>query len=196
MLAPVLAAVAGLAATQLPYSRTPAAALQAPGLAHHEVLRIGRDFGDRNFEVVVDSWTSTAHPDALDEVRFWWVDGSNDDERSPFGKKLRKYIGMDLIPVSADDWTVKLRGDRKEFLFRVVLEPEGTVAAYGDVLTAEGRTVPHCRATHGRFVARRLLGIPIGIKRLDVRCVDAEGRTHDGELPFRKLPRGALWDEA
>jgi hypothetical protein len=197
MLLPLLIAFTGFASTQLPYSRTPAHDLEPDGLEHHEVLRIGRDFGDSDFKVAVDSWVTTDAPDEIDEVRFWWVDGSKADERSPFGRKLRKYIGMDFVHNSPDDWTVKLRGDRKEFAFDVEIDDRtGAVAAYGDVKTKDGTVVEHCRATDGEFVARRFLGIPIGLKKLAVVCVDDQGTWHRGELPFRKLARGKLWEDA
>jgi hypothetical protein len=32
-------------------------------------------------------------------------------------------------------------------------------------------------------MARRFLGIPIGIGKLELSCTDAEGRVHHGELP-------------
>lgn len=195
MLLPLLIALTGFSAAELPYSRMPAAQLAPAGLEHHEVLRIARDFGKPDFKVVVDSWVTTADPDRLEEVRFWWVKESKKDERSPFGSKLRKYIGMKFIHNNPDDWTVKLRGDRKEFRFDVEVGEDGRVAAYGDVKTPDGEIVEHCRATDGEFVARRLLGIPIGLKKLAVVCVDAEGVWHKGELPYRKLKRGKLWEE-
>lgn len=191
----LVAFASSLASTQIPYSRTPAAELSPRGLEHMEVLRIGRDFGERNMEVVVDTWTVSTHPDAIDEVRFWWVDTDN-DERSPFGRKLRKYIGMGFVPNEPDDWTVKLRGDRKEFVFDVELDASGQAHAFGDIIERDGRVIEHCRALDSRFIARRFIGIPIGLKRLEVQCVDEHGQRHQGELPFRKLPRGKLWDDA
>lgn len=191
----VFVALTGLASSMLPYSRTAASELSVRGLEHREVLRIGRDFGKRNMKVVVDAWVPSAEPAAIDEVRFWWLDTDNADERSPFGRKLRKYIGIDFLPNEPGDWTVKLRGDRKEFAFEVEVDERGEVWAYGNVLTEQGDEVRHCRALDSRFVARRFLGIPVGIKRLEVRCVDEDGHTREGELAFRKLPRGKLWDD-
>ena len=165
MLRLLFLAFTGLTASALPYSRTPATQLEPPGLEHHEVLRIGRDFGKEEFKVVIDSWTTRKAPGEIDEVRFWWVDGSKQDERSPFGRKLRKYIGMQFIHNSPDDWTVKLRGDKKEFSFDVELDDRtGRIAAYGDIRTRDGVLVEHCRATDGEFVARRIgsSGFPSG----------------------------------
>jgi hypothetical protein len=166
--------------------------LSVPGYTHHEILRMGRDFGDSDFKVVIDGWVDNDNPDAIHELRFWWVNGDQDDERSPFGSKLRKHIGLEFVENAQDDWTVKLQGNRKEFVFDVELDGEGHATAFADIHTADG-VISHCRAVRGEFVARRLLGIPIGIKELVVDCVDAVGHEHTGVLPFRKLKHGSMY---
>ena len=185
-------ALAGFTSNVLPYSKMAEDELSVPGFTHHEVLRMGRDFGDSDFKVVIDGWVDDDEPDAIHELRFWWVNGDKDDERSPFGSKLRKHVGLKFTQNAPDDWTVKLQGNRKEFVFDVELDDEGHAAAFANIHTDDG-VIEHCRATRGEFIARRLLGIPIGIKKLEVECVDSVGDTHTGVLPFRKLKRGSIY---
>ena len=192
-MAPLLIlALTGFTTTVLPYSKTAADDLSPPGWSHHEVLRLGRDFGDADFKVAIDSWVSTRAPDEIAELRFWWVNADLDDERSPFGSKLRRHIGLEFVENGPDDWTVKLQGNRKEFVFDVELDPAGNVAAFADIVTQTG-VIQHCRAERGTFVARRFLGIPVGLKRLAITCVDTDGQRHEGVLHYRKLKRGSMY---
>jgi hypothetical protein len=192
-MAPLLIlALTGFTSTVLPYSKTSADDLSPPGWSHREVLRLGRDFGDADFKVAIDSWVSTSTPDEIAELRFWWVNADLDDERSPFGSKLRQHIGLEFVENDPDDWTVKLQGNRKEFVFDVELGPSGDVAAYANIVTDTG-VVEHCRVEKGTFVARRLLGIPIGLKQLSIACVSPDGTAHRGVLPYRKLKRGSIY---
>lgn len=200
MLAPSLlpllvAATTGLpaAAARMPYTTTEASDLSSHGLRHHEVLRISRDFGKPTFEIVVDSWVPASRPGRISDVRMWWVQNDKHDRRSPFGKKVHRYVDLEYTPVRDDAWSVKLRADRKEFSFVVELDDAGAAEAYADVVVEGGGVVRHCRAVDGRLVARRLLGLPIGIKRLEVTCVDQAGATHEGHIRFRKLARGAVY---
>lgn len=192
MLALVLALVSGAPVPgAIPLVATPADALSTPQLHHHEVLRIDRDFGDSDFEIVVDAW-ERAGRSTLADVRFWWLRPSQDDARAPFSSKIRRYLHLAFERSEPDLWSVSFSGDRKQFAFEVELDENGTAAAYADVETAQGR-IDHCRATHGHLVARRFIGIPVGIKRLEVRCTDDRGHTHFGELPYRKTRRGRLY---
>lgn len=186
-------ALTGFATTVMPYAKTDASALSPPGWQHHEVVRLGRDFGDRDFKVVVDAWAPESQPEVFGDLRFWWVNGDLDDQRSPFGSKLRKHVGLEFDANAPDDWTVKMRGDRKEFVFDVEMTEQGA-AAFGDIQTEDG-VEKHCRAVEGTFVARRLVGIPIGLKELAVTCVAEDGRTVRGTLPYRKLRRGRVWTD-
>jgi hypothetical protein len=179
----------------VPYVTTETADLSPSGLEHGEVLRIERDFGKPSFDIVVDAWRASASPEDIVDVRMWWVETSRDDQRSPFGEKVHKYIELDYQPRSQGSWQVTLRGDRKEFAFDVSVDERGRTIAIADVQTDDG-LVPQCRATSGRLVARRLLGIPLGIKRLEITCVDADGLVHRGELPYRKLRRGPVYEGA
>lgn len=179
-------------ATVMPYAKTDADQLDPPGWAHHEVIRLARDFGNEKFEVVLDAWSPSTTPDNIGELRFWWVHGDA-DQRRPFGSKLRKHIEIGFEENAGDDWTVRLQGDRKAFVFDVEVDEKGTAAAFADVETSAGEFVEHCKAERGTFVARRLLGLPIGLKRLEIECTDDAGRTVTGTLPFEKLRRGKTW---
>ncbi len=185
--------MAGFTTTVMPYAKTESDHLSPPGWAHHEVVRLSRDFGNPAFQVAVDAWTSEQTPDALGELRFWWVNTDHADQRSPFGSKVRRRIGLRFDENAGNDWTVHLRGDRKEFVFDVEMTDAGA-AAFGDVQTDAG-VARHCRVTQGRFVARRLLGIPIGLRRLEVDCIDQGGQAQHGSLPFTKLKRGRGWSD-
>jgi hypothetical protein len=200
MLAPSLlpllvAATIGLpaAAARVPLTATDASDLSGRGLEHHEVLRISRDFGKPTFEIVVDSWVPKSRPGRISDVRMWWVQNDAHDRRSPFGKKIQRYVDFEYTPRTDDSWRVTLRADRKEFSFAVELTDAGAAEAYADVVVEGGATVRHCRAVDGRLVARRFLGLPIGIKRLEVTCLDDAGATHEGHVPYRKLARGPVY---
>ena len=197
MLSPMLmnlmvAAMTAGGAGSIPYATTAVTDLSTRALQHDEVLRIRRDFGKPSFEIVVDSWRRSARPSEISDVRLWWVQPDKGDVRSPFGHKIHKYVDLQYVPADDDRWTVVLTADRKEFAFDVEVDEAGDAHAYADVETDDG-TVGHCEATSGRLVARRLLGIPLGIKRLEVTCVDDDGRTHEGALPYRKVKRGPVY---
>ena len=180
---------------RLPYAVTEASELAPDGLHHHEVLRIDRDFGKAEYEIVVDGWSFQSQPDAITDVRIWWVNTERADRRSPFDRKLRRYIDLEYVRNQPHEWTVRLRGDRKEFAFDVELEQGGQAAAYATVVTEAGTRIDRCRASSGHLVARRFLGLPVGIEALRVQCIDDEGQTHAGEIPYKKLRRGKLYSD-
>lgn len=183
------------APARLPYAVTEASELAPDGLHHHEVLRIDRDFGKAEYEIVVDGWSPRANPKAIHDVRIWWVNTSLEDRRSPFDRKLRRYIDLEYLKNAPGEWTIRLRGDRKEFAFDVELDESHQAVAYAAVVTDDGSRVERCRASSGKLVARRFLGIPVGIHSMRVRCVDSHGRAHAGEIPYRKLRRGKVYGD-
>lgn len=188
LLAFALSATAPLTAG-LPNAETACDALAPQGLAHHEALRIDRDFGKPEFDLVVDAWTPSATPDELADVRLWWVKTSAADQRSPLSTRSKKYVDVETIENAPDDWSLKLRGDHKEFSFDIELDEDGRARVFTDVVREDGVEVRHCMATAGRLRARRLLGIPVGIDALVVDCTDADGRQHHGRAAVRKLRR-------
>jgi len=168
---------------------------KARDLAQHfarwgEVIGCGfADLAGGKFDLVVDAWTKTAAPGELADVRVWWVKTTAADQRSPMSTRAKKYVEIEMFENEADAWTIELRGDRKEFRFEVEVDARGRAQVFTDIVTAEGRTVRHCRATTGNLRARRLLGIPIGIDSLSVECVDDRGRDQRGHAVVRKLRR-------
>ena len=184
------AALDGRAAAAIPRETTPAAALSTPTLAHTETLRIVRDFGKPDYQIAVDAWRTKNETMSIADVRLWWVRTSGRDERQPFSPRIMKYLELDFEAEGRDRWDVTMVGDKKQFEFTVELDENGRLAAYVDVLTARGTLAQHCRATRGRLIARRFIGIPVGIERLEVDCVDPEGQRRKGELPYRETDRG------
>jgi hypothetical protein len=187
LLASVLVgSITGTVAERLPLAETAVFDLAPDGLVHQEALRIDRDFGKPEFDLVVDTWTAE-RDDVLADVRLWWVKTTAQDRRSPLSERAKKYVEIDSVPTARDAWRLKLRGDRKEFAFDVELDARGRAQVYTDVLTQDGRRVAHCRTTQGRLLARRVLGIPIGVDKLEVRCIDAHGEPVEGRAVVRRV---------
>jgi hypothetical protein len=189
----VVATTTGPMTTHVPLAETAVTELAPEGLLHREVLRIDRDFGKPQFDIVVDTWMDADTRAALVDVRMWWVKTDAQDRRSPFSAKLRRYLDLETRAEAPARWQLEMRGDRKEFAFAVEIDGRGRPAAFVDVVTDDGRKIQHCRTTSAKLRARRLLGIPIGVAALDVTCVDANGRRQRGEVRYRKLTRGDLY---
>lgn len=173
----------------IPEAETTCDALSTGGLAHREVLRIDRDFGKPEFDLVIDTWTAEHSPGELFDVRLWWVKTSADDRRSPLSTRARKWVDIDTTENSPEHWSVKVRGDKKEFRFEIELGDDGETHAYADVVTDSGKRVKHCRVAKGELKARKLLGIPVGIDALFVDCIDGAGREHTGRAVMRPVRR-------
>ena len=189
LLALLLATAATSAVPRLPDGELQADELAPPGLRHQEALRIDRDFGKPEFDLVVDTWTRTAAPRKLADVRLWWVKTTAADRRSPLSTKAKKYVDIETSLRAPGHWTLEVRGDRKVFAFDVELDALGNAHVFTDVIDDDGHRVDHCRATAGRLKARRLLGIPIGIAALAVECVDGEGKRLRGRAVVRRVGR-------
>ncbi|HWB73865.1 MAG TPA: hypothetical protein VG755_02895 [Nannocystaceae bacterium] len=188
LLAFVLAgSTTGPVATRLPLAETAVRDLAPEGLLHQEALRIDRDFGKPEFDLVVDTWTIESADDVLADVRLWWVKTTAQDRRSPLSERAQKYVDIDTKQTADDAWRMKLRGDKKEFTFDVELDDKGRARVFTDVITKDGGRVAHCRTTGGKLLARRLLGIPIGIEKLEVHCVDKRGDVVQGRAVMRRL---------
>ncbi len=174
---------------RIPWVETDVAGLSPEGLNHQEVLRIDPDFGKNHHDIVVDSWTRSEDPGTLSEVRMWWLHSKKNNERSPFGKGVRRFVKLDYVRHDANSFAVVLRGDRREWSFDVVMGEDGQAVALADITTGDGRKVNDCQADSAKLLVRRVLGIPAGLKGLEVVCHDADGTTHRGNLPERKIKR-------
>lgn len=171
----------------VPKSRTPVADLTTPSHRHVEILRIDRDFHDTPWGIVLDGWMSRAGGPSIDQLHLWWVKDAEQGVRRPFSDDMRRLLEVRYEPVSDTTWKVNLVSDRKRFVFQVELDANGRPQAYVDARVSEGGIVPHCRATWSKIQARRFLGVPVGVKRLRVACVDDEGKRHRGVLPYRRV---------
>lgn len=180
-----LASASSSDSSEIPRSATPAAKLSTRGFVHHEVLRIDRDFGKPQWEIALDGWMPREREGGVEELRFWWVNTDEADHRKPFSPRLSRHIelGFDRRPDGGLD--VRLIGDRKEYRFTVEVDQEGRPAVFAHVRLPDDTEVARCRCHSGRLIARRLVGIPIGIAALEVQCIDGDGRSHQGQVPFR-----------
>jgi hypothetical protein len=176
-------------APRVPWVKTDVTDLAPEGLVHQEVLRIDPDFGKDHNDIVVDSWTLAEQPDALSEVRMWWLHSKENDERSPFGKGVRRFVDLDYVRKGPRRFGVVLRGERKEWGFDVVLEESGRAVALADITTAAGEVVTQCEASAAKLLVRRVMGLPTGLRGLEVACRDAAGNDHVGTLTELKTKR-------
>lgn len=158
----------------------------APVLVSTEVVRVTRDFGKPHFDLVIDGWTDS---DAvrLHEARLWWSNTSEAGRRKPLGRMIERMVQLKYRRISSTALTVKVAGDDKEFTFTVELGKDAQIHAYVAVDTDDGKFIPRCRTTGARLLARRVLGMPVGISRISVTCLDAQGAEHQGQLRHRDL---------
>ncbi len=173
----------------VPWVKTDVADLAPDGLQHQEVLRIDPDFGKDHHDIVVDSWTHADAPDRLTEVRMWWLHSKENDERSPFGKGVRRFVDLEYERNGARSFSVILRGKRRAWSFDVVLRESGEAVATADVTTKAGTVIRHCEAESATLLVRRVLGIPTKLEGLEVVCHDAEGNRHVGTLSEHETKR-------
>jgi hypothetical protein len=177
--------VAPAVAAIVPWTKVPAAQLAPKGYQHQQVLQIHQDFHPNDdYEIALDAWVADQKPNAIAGVRMWWLDTATSNERSPFGKGVRKHIGINYEEQDDGDWQVKITQGRKEYLFEVEMNERGAIQAYADVVSGSD-TIEHCRVDDSRLVARKVLGIPAGLKGLDVSCVDGDGKKHKGYVVRR-----------
>lgn len=171
------------ASSVVPYTRMAAADLSPEGYEHHPVLRIDQDFHpDEDYEIAIDAWVADADPDALAAVRMWWLDTSDADARSPFGKGVRRHIDIDYDQRDAG-WDIRIKQGRKAYVFAVDLEDGKAVAS--TAVREKGETIEDCKVSRSRLVAKKVVGIPTGLRRIDVTCTDADGNEHQGSVVTR-----------
>ena len=182
--AALLAVIASASASEVeppPPSDEPSAATAE----HHEVLRIDRDFGKPHWEIALDGWLDPERSRRIDDIRLWWVNTRQSDRRKPFSRYLSRYRRFGYARQDDGSLLVHLAGDGKEYAFTVALTADGSPVVFADVRIADAQMVPNCQCASATLVARRVLGIPVGISALRVRCRDAEGQAHDAIVPYR-----------
>ena len=157
-----------------------------PELASDEIVRVTRDFGKPNFDLVIDAW---ADPDAnhLREVRLWWNNSDELEHRKPLGKMIERMVKLQYKRLSPTELTVAVAGDGKRFTFTVELANNGKVSAYVPIETDTGRVIRRCRTESAKLLARRVLGMPVGISHIAVTCRDGGGAVHQGKLRHRDI---------
>jgi hypothetical protein len=170
-----------LEAERLPMAATPITALSTEQLAHHELLRIERDFGKPQYVIALDAWVTTVVPPQLGDARLWWSRTDKENERSPFGPGTKRHFEIEYDQPAADRWSVHLVSDGKRFTFNIEVDAQGKPHAFADV-SAGSERFEHCRATTGVLHARKVLGLPVGIDTLDMACTDDAGTTHQGQV--------------
>lgn len=178
----------------IPQGPTPVEKLSTKKLRHDEVLRIRRDFGMAQWEIALDGWSSNAAPGHLEHVRLWWVNTDEGERRKPFSAYLRRYLELDVQRAGESTLLVRMAGDGKEYQFSVEADEHATPAVFADVQLADGSTVVHCRCDRALLVARRVIGIPVGIAALTVGCTDADAIPREGTMPYRELEPGRAYE--
>ena len=167
-------------ASIVPWARVPVAKLEPRGYAHHQVLRIKQDFHPNDaYDIALDAWVPKQRPSEIELVRMWWLDTGTSDTRSPFGKGVRRHIRIDYDTNRDGSVSIRMTQKHRQYNLTVERDDEGAIHAYADVI-AGGRVFEHCRVTNGRLVARKILGLPVGLRRIDVSCIDPDGATHRG----------------
>lgn len=178
----------------IPQGPTPVEKLSTKELRHDEVLRIRRDFGMAHWEIALDGWSSHAARGHLEHVRLWWVNTEDGERRKPFSAYLRRYLELDVRRAGESTLLVRMAGDGKEYRFSVESDGHATPAVFADVQLADGSTVVHCRCDHALLVARRVIGVPVGIAALTVRCTDADAITREGTVPYHEIEDGRPYE--
>lgn len=161
-----------------------AAAVEA-GQPSAEVVRIKRDFGKPHFDLAIDAWR--AGSSRIERVQLLWVNTDEGDRRKPLGKMIERMVALQYKRVSPRSFKVVVAGDSKEFTFTVELAPDGAMHTYVAVDTDAGGHVARCRTESAKLHARRVLGIPVGIARVAVRCRDGDGTVHAGQVKHRPV---------
>jgi predicted small lipoprotein YifL len=148
---------------------------------HHELVRIEQPFHPNDdYAIVIDAWVATG---TLVDVRMGWVDTGAGDARSRFGKGVRRHVDVDHAQPDPRSWRITLvSGDARRNL-AIVLDPDDRPVVWAMIDTESGAA--RCRVTAGRLVARRLLGLPVGLERLEVECADGtRGTVRGGDDPI------------
>ncbi len=155
-------------------------------VAPAEVVRVKRDFGKPNFDLVIDAWADVeaAH---LREIRLWWTNTDEVDHRKPLGRMIERMVKLQYRRLSDTALTVAVAGDGKRFTFTVELNKDGKVVAYVPIETEDGRHIRRCRTDSARLLARRVLGMPVGISYIAVSCRDGRGVLQQGKLRYREI---------
>jgi|JI102314A2RNA_FD_contig_81_114558_length_945_multi_3_in_0_out_0_2 hypothetical protein len=162
-----------------------AAETEAEPAPSTEVVRIKRDFGKAHFDLAIDAWQASAT--RLEKVQLLWVNTSEADRRKPLGRLIERMVSLKYKRVSGRSIKVVVAGDDKEFTFTVEIGHDGALHTYVAVDTDGGHHIPRCRTDSSKLLARRVLGIPVGISKVAVSCRDADGNLHSGQVRHKAV---------
>ena len=59
---------------------------------------------------------------------------------------------------------------------------------------AGGRSNDAGASARARLIARRVVGLPVGIDVLRVHCIDDAGKHHDGDVVYRAMDDGKTYE--
>lgn len=177
-------------APEVPSGPTAADELSTPTLSHRELLRIDRDFGMDHWEIALDGWLARDAATKVEDIRLWWVNTDKANRRKPFSRHLSQVLKFSHARQDDGSLHVTLSGDSKQYAFTIAMDKAGVPSVFADVELADASTVSQCRCDSARLIARRVIGIPIGIDSLKVRCRDGEGTSHDAVVPYRDVEAG------
>jgi hypothetical protein len=96
-------------------------------------------------------------------------------------------VALQYRRVSGRSLKVIVAGDGKEFTFTVELARDGGIHTFVAVDSEAGVYVPRCRTASAKLMARRVIGIPVGIAKVAVTCTDAAGTEHVGQVRHREV---------
>jgi len=161
-----------------------AAAVAGAAQPSTQVVRIKRDFGKAHFDLAIDAWAGSSR---LERVQLLWVNTAEEDRRKPLGRLIERMVDLKYKRVSSRSFKVVVAGDDKEFTFTVELGRDGGLSTYVAVDTDGGQHIPRCRTEDAKLLARRVIGIPVGIAKVAVRCSDADGNVHAGQVKHRAV---------
>ncbi|MEZ4385467.1 MAG: hypothetical protein R3A79_29345 [Nannocystaceae bacterium] len=151
-----------------------------------EVVRIKRDFGKPHFDLALDAFTEPGVA-RLGDVRLHWVNTSAGDRRKPLGPLTERLVKVDLRRESDRAVTVTITGDHKEFAFALELRDDGALDVFVAAITESGEAIQRCRTANARLIARRVLGIAVGLDRIAVECAGADGLRKPATIEYREL---------
>jgi hypothetical protein len=171
----------------IPNRRTPASELSPGRLRHTLVLSIDQDFhSNDDYRIALDAWVDPDHPEEIVEVRMWWMDTGKDDERSIFGRGVRRHIDIAYERTAPGSWVVDLVPGSDRYRFEIELDEDGTIEAHAEVEDAAGDTAHRCRAVAAALHARKLVGLPVGLDRIEIECAPEQGLVRRGRLRARR----------
>ncbi len=184
VLATVMAHACGGGAASPPDADPPPAVTGSDAAIRHELLRIEQQFHPNDeYRIVVDAWLTSEPTPSLVRVTMGWLDTGSGDARSPFGKGVRRHVDVLYERRDASIWVIALVADDKRRELEVVLGPDGIARIFAEITTDVG--VTRCEPRGGKLLARRLVGLPIGLDRLEVECLVDHGEVVRGPVLTR-----------